>query len=89
MKILVQKFGGTSVATRAMRQHVLRHIQRERSKGYHLVVVVSAMGRRGDPYATDTLLDRVSAEGAGLSPREQDLLVSCGEIISEIGRAHV
>lgn len=82
MKILVQKFGGTSVATPDMRKHVLRHIQRERSAGFRLVVVVSAMGRKGDPYATDTLLELVKQEGAGLSAREQDLLVSCGEIIS-------
>lgn len=82
MKILVQKFGGTSVATSEMRHHVLRHIQRELDEGYRLVVVVSAMGRRGDPYATDTLLDLVKQEGAGLGLREQDLLISCGEIIS-------
>lgn len=82
MNILVQKYGGTSVSTKAMRQRVLSHIQRELKKGYRLVVVVSAMGRRGDPYATDTLLELVRNEGAGLASREQDLLVSCGEIIS-------
>ena len=82
MNILVQKYGGTSVSTREMRLRVLHHIQRELANGYRLVVVVSAMGRRGDPYATDTLLDLVEMEGAGLAPREQDLLVSCGEIIS-------
>lgn len=82
MKILVQKFGGTSVATPEMRHHVLRHIQRELAADYRVVVVVSAMGRRGDPYATDTLLDLVKQEGTSLGTREQDLLVSCGEIIS-------
>lgn len=82
MNILVQKFGGTSVATKEMRNHVLHHVQRELAEGYHLVVVVSAMGRRGDPYATDTLLDLMKKEGAGLPPREQDLFISCGEIIS-------
>lgn len=82
MNILVQKFGGTSVATKKMRNHVLHHVQRELAKGYRLVVVISAMGRRGDPYATDTLLDLMKLEGAGLLAREQDLLVSCGEIIS-------
>ncbi len=82
MNILVQKFGGTSVATKEMRNLVLHHIRRERNKGYRLVVVISAMGRRGDPYATDTFLDLVNMEGAGLEAREQDLLVSCGEIIS-------
>lgn len=82
MKILIQKFGGTSVATAEMRQRVLHHIQQGLAEGYGLVVVVSAMGRQGEPYATDTLLDLVSSNGAPLSPREQDLLLHCGELIS-------
>jgi len=40
------------------------------------------MGRKGDPYATDTLLDLVSEGDCYLPPREQDLLMACGEIIS-------
>jgi len=65
------------------RKHVLRHIVRESRTGRSLVVVVSAMGRRGEPYATDTLLDLIrNDEGALLPRRERDLLLSCGEIIS-------
>jgi aspartate kinase len=82
MKILVQKFGGTSLSTPAFRQRVYDHIQRARAEGYRLVVVVSAMGRKGDAYATDTLLSLVSQSGNGLTAREKDLLMSCGEIIS-------
>ncbi|WP_339821733.1 aspartate kinase [Paenibacillus sp. FSL R7-0216] len=82
MRILVQKFGGTSLSTKEARDHVISHVRRELDNGFRLVVVVSAMGRKGDPYATDTLLDLV-AEGDGyLPPREQDLLMACGEIIS-------
>ncbi len=56
MKIIIQKFGGTSVQNNETRQHAMAHIKREIKEGYKVVVVVSAMGRNGDPYATDTLL---------------------------------
>lgn len=82
MRILVQKFGGTSLSSARAREHVVEHIRRELNQGYHLVVVVSAMGRKGDPYATDTLLDWISENGSGLAAREKDLLLCCGEIIS-------
>lgn len=82
MRILVQKFGGTSLSTKEARGHVISHIRRELDNGYRLIVVVSAMGRKGDPYATDTLLDLIASGGGSLPSREQDLLLSCGEIIS-------
>ncbi|MGZ7444464.1 aspartate kinase [Paenibacillus sp. TH7-28] len=82
MRILVQKFGGTSLSTAEARDHVVSHIRRELENGFRLVVVVSAMGRKGDPYATDTLLELVAEGGGLLPPREQDLLMACGEIIS-------
>jgi len=82
MRILVQKFGGTSLSTTEAREKVISHIRRELDNGYRLVVVVSAMGRKGDPYATDTLLDLIASGGGSLPSREQDLLLACGEIIS-------
>lgn len=82
MRILVQKFGGTSLSTKEAREHVISHIRRELDNGFRLVVVVSAMGRKGDPYATDTLLDLVAEGNGSLQAREQDLLMACGEIIS-------
>ena len=82
MRILVQKFGGTSLSTKEARGHVISHIRRELDNGFRLVVVVSAMGRKGDPYATDTLLDLVAEGNGSLQAREQDLLMACGEIIS-------
>nr|WP_202887701.1 aspartate kinase [Cohnella zeiphila] len=80
--ITVQKFGGTSLSDERGRRHVLRHISRERATGAGLVVVVSAMGRRGEPYATDTLLDWIDRNGRSLPDREKDMLLSCGELIS-------
>ncbi|MGV2806560.1 aspartate kinase, partial [Clostridium perfringens] len=82
MRILVQKFGGTSLSTPQARTHVIGHIQRELANHYQLVVVVSAMGRRGEPYATDTLLDWIGQSGNALPDRERDMLLCCGEIIS-------
>ena len=82
MGILVQKFGGTSVSTPEARGHVVRHINRERQQ-HDLVVVVSAMGRSGDPYATDSLL-ALTGEANQLTGRERDMLLCCGEIISAV-----
>lgn len=82
MRILVQKFGGTSLSSPQARTRVIEHIRRELAQEYRLVVVVSAMGRRGEPYATDTLIDWSERNGNGLPLREKDLLLCCGEIIS-------
>ncbi|HIW32185.1 MAG TPA: aspartate kinase [Candidatus Paenibacillus intestinavium] len=82
MRILVQKFGGTSLATTKATERVIHHIERERDNGYAVVIVVSAIGRRGEPYATDTLLELLDAHQGGVDAREKDLLISCGEVIS-------
>jgi aspartate kinase len=82
MDLIVQKFGGTSLSDEQSRRHVLRHITREYDAGRSLVVVVSAMGRSGEPYATDSLLELIRKNGNALPVRERDLLLSCGELIS-------
>ncbi|MEH7545622.1 MULTISPECIES: aspartate kinase [Bacillaceae] len=84
MKIIVQKFGGTSVKDEESRKHAVGHIEKALSEGYKVVVVVSAMGRKGDPYATDTLLSLIGGNLSKISKREHDLLLSCGEAISSI-----
>lgn len=84
MDILVQKFGGTSVQTAENRIHVKNHIKEAVVSGYKLVVVVSAMGRKPDSYATDTLLELIDYPAHGSSDRELDLLMSCGETISAV-----
>src|SRR3954470_11898686 len=82
MRIIVQKFGGTSVRNEQGRQHAKKHIQSALDEGFKVVVVVSAMGRKGEPYATDTLLSLVNGSASFISNREIDLLLSCGEVIS-------
>jgi len=84
LKIVVQKFGGTSVSTPEKRQNVVKCVQESLDQGYRVVVVVSAMGRQGDPYATDTLKALALDECADISLRELDLIMSCGETISAV-----
>jgi aspartokinase len=80
--ILVQKFGGTSVSTPERRQQVVAHVARARAEGHQVAIVVSAMGRKGDPYATDTLLDLLRDDGGPVDPRDYDLMFTCGEAIA-------
>ncbi|WP_334115885.1 aspartate kinase [Ligilactobacillus sp.] len=82
MKIVVQKFGGTSVRDDEARHAAMKHVACAVKKGFKAAVVVSAIGRKGDPYATDSLLELVGNEKSKLSPREMDMLVSVGEVIS-------
>ncbi len=82
MNILVQKFGGTSVATEESREAVYKKIEIAAEKGYAMVIVISAMGRVGDPYATDTLLNLLIKQNENVSKRELDMAFICGEIIS-------
>jgi aspartate kinase len=84
MKILVQKFGGTSVSTPERRKLVTEKILKARNNGYNVVVVVSAMGRKGAPYSTDTLLSLVDDSFKKDNPLATDLLMCCGEIISSV-----
>ncbi|WP_347318326.1 aspartate kinase [Rossellomorea sp. RS05] len=84
MKVIVQKFGGTSVRDESTRLKAIAHTKEAISEGYKVVVVVSAMGRKGEPYATDSLLGLIGEGNTRISKREQDLLLSCGEIISSL-----
>jgi aspartate kinase len=84
MKIIVQKFGGTSVKDEESRGHAKLHVKKALADGYKVIVVVSAMGRKGEPYATDTLLSLIGGNKSKVSKREYDLLLSCGEVISSI-----
>jgi aspartokinase len=86
--VLVQKFGGTSVGTPERRQMVVEHVRRARDAGYLVAIVVSAIGRRGDPYATDTLLDLLRADGAAVNPSDYTLMFVTGEIISVALMSH-
>lgn len=84
MGICVQKFGGSSLATPENRAHVCKRIIEAYNKGSMPVVVVSAMGRDGAPYATDTLLKLVKTDNNKGNARNLDMLLTCGEIISAV-----
>lgn len=84
MDIIVQKFGGTSVSTEERRKQVIKKISKAIESGLKPVVVVSAMGRAGEPYVTDTLLSLVDDNFKENNKAAQDLLMCCGEIISSV-----
>lgn len=84
MDIIVQKFGGTSVSTEKRRKQVIKKVSKAIESGLKPVVVVSAMGRAGEPYATDTLLSLVDDNFKENNKNSQDLLMCCGEIISSV-----
>ncbi|GAA1353753.1 aspartate kinase [Falsarthrobacter nasiphocae] len=77
MSLIVQKFGGSSVADAAGITRVARRIVRTVDQGHQVVVVVSAMGD-----TTDDLLDLASQVCEAPPAREMDMLLSAGERIS-------
>lgn len=82
MRLVVQKFGGSSLGTHELRLRAVSHITAAKNEGRSPVVVVSAMGRQGDAYATDTMLEMIREITPTPPGRETDLILSCGEIIS-------
>jgi aspartokinase len=85
-RIVVQKFGGRSVGTVEARRLAAERVREAIEAGFRPVVVVSAIGRMGEPYATDTLLSHLQAVDPNVETpaRERDLLMACGEIISTV-----
>ncbi len=83
MKFIVQKFGGTSLATQDLREQAVARVLSV-CEQYRPVVVVSAMGRLKDPFATDTLIDFAQHINRDMDSREMDMLMMCGEIISGV-----
>ena len=86
---IVMKFGGTSLRDEDCRVHALEHIKRYHESGERIVVVVSAMGRKGEPYATDTLVALLRDVGHNINPRELDLVMSVGETLSSAYFSHL
>jgi len=84
LKIIIQKFGGTSVSTEERRNQVVAKVKKAIKEGYSPVVVVSAIGRAGDPYATDTLLSLIDDNYKKGNLQGTDMLMCCGEIISTV-----
>ena len=77
MPIVVQKYGGSSVADVDRIRQVAARIMRTRGAGYDVAVVVSAMGD-----TTDELLSLAKRVSANPDRRELDMLLSAGERIS-------
>lgn len=75
--ILVQKYGGSSVATPELIQNVARRVVRSHRGGWRVAVVVSAMGK-----TTDGLIELSKKITRRPVPREMDMLLHAGEIIS-------
>ena len=77
MALLVQKFGGTSVADVERIQAVAQRIAASRQAGNDLVIVVSAMG-----HTTDELTGLARAISSNPPQREMDMLLATGEQVS-------
>lgn len=76
-KVIVQKFGGTSVADTEKIKNVAKTVIREKNNGNDVVVVVSAMG-----HTTDYLVKMAKDLNKTPSGREMDMLLSTGEGVS-------
>ena len=77
MGIIVQKFGGTSVADAQKIHNVANAVIREKENGNDVIVVVSAMG-----HTTDHLIKLAKEVTANPDSRELDMLLSTGEQVS-------
>ncbi len=77
MALIVQKYGGTSVANPERIRNVARRVARYKSMGHQVVVVVSAMS--GETNRLIALAKEIMAEP---NPRELDMMVSTGEQVT-------
>ena len=77
MPLIVQKYGGSSLADAGRIVNVARRIADTRRQGSQVVAVVSAMGD-----TTDELIDLARTVAPDPDPRELDLLLSTGELVS-------
>lgn len=77
MSLIVQKYGGSSLATAELIKHVAERIAISKETGNQIVVIVSAMGD-----TTDELINLANRVSRNPSSRELDVLLSTGEIVS-------
>ncbi len=75
--VIVQKYGGTSVADIARIQNVAKRVVETKRSGYDVVVIVSALG-----HTTDKLIDLALEITTNPPDRELDMLISTGEQVS-------
>jgi aspartate kinase len=79
VSVVVQKFGGSSLATVELREIAASRVADAVRRGDTPVVVCSALGRAPEPYATDSL---VALLGPAPEGPNRDLLLACGEAIA-------
>src|SRR6056297_2090738 len=84
MSIVVLKFGGSSLKNEKARAAAVDRIEYTINNDKKPVIIVSAIGRKGSAYATDTLIKLAEDTFPELAKREKDLIMSCGEIISSV-----
>ncbi len=77
VEIIVQKFGGTSVATPELIKNAAKKAIKRKEEGYGVVVVVSAMGK-----STDQLIELAHQITNDPHPREMDMLLTTGEQVT-------
>ena len=77
MALIVQKYGGSSVADTESIKRVAKRIVETKKKGNKVAVVVSAMGD-----TTDDLIDQALSIDSNPPEREMDMLMTAGERIS-------
>ena len=77
MKIIVQKYGGSSVADPEKLKKIAQIVASVKSEGYGVIVVVSAMGK-----TTNSLIELANNISSDPSRRELDMLLSAGERIT-------
>ena len=78
-KIIVQKYGGSSLSNPRKIREVSSLIAKKKDEGNSLVIIVSAMGKSTDELVS--LIRRVADKNIP-DPREMDILLSTGEIVS-------
>src|SRR5499426_2906308 len=76
-QLVVQKYGGSSVADPEKIKNVARRVADSAARGHRMVVVVSAMGK-----TTDGLVDLAAAISPAPDPREMDMLLATGEQVT-------
>jgi aspartate kinase len=76
-QLIVQKYGGSSVADPERIKNVARRVAESAARGHRMVVVVSAMGK-----TTDSLLGLAAAVTVNPDPREMDMLLATGEQVT-------
>ena len=77
MSLIVQKYGGTSLKNLSIIKKVAKKIKLLHSSEIKIVLIVSAMGK-----TTDTLIKKAHQLSENPNPREMDILLSTGELVS-------